>query len=89
MATLMQSESDTLTTEKSEARITEPRYRLLTWPPGENLIKVVPVGLMVFDGALAGFWLMKRFQSYGRASATGTRDASRSAHSQPTAGRKP
>ena len=59
----MQSDSDTLTTEKSVAIITEPRDRLLTWPPGEQLIKVIPVGLMVFDGALAvllfilAYWL--------------------------------
>ena len=63
MASLMQSDSDTLTTEKSVAILTDPRDRLLTWPPGEQLIKVIPVGLMVFDGAMAvllfilAYWL--------------------------------
>lgn len=63
MASLIQSDSDTLATEKSEAKITTPRDRLLTWPLNEHLIKVITVGLMVFDGALAvllfilAYWL--------------------------------
>src|SRR5499426_132735 len=63
MASLMQSDSNTLKAEKSEARITAPKHRLLTWPPGEHLIKVISVGLVVFDGALAvllfiiAYWL--------------------------------
>jgi exopolysaccharide biosynthesis polyprenyl glycosylphosphotransferase len=47
----MQSNSNTF---RSEASISEPlRGRLLTWPLSEHLIKVVSVGLMIFDGALA------------------------------------
>src|SRR5262247_2004122 len=63
MASLMQSDSNTLKAEKSEARITAPQHRLLTWPPGEHLIKVISVGLVVLDGALAvllfilAYWL--------------------------------
>src|SRR5262245_18233417 len=63
MASLMQSDSNTVKAEKSEARITAPRDRLLTWPPGEHLIKVISVGLVVLDGALAvllfifAYWL--------------------------------
>src|SRR5262247_2619715 len=63
MASLMQSDSNTLTTEKSEAKVTVPRDRLLTWPLSEYLIKVISVGLVVFDGALAvllfilAYWL--------------------------------
>src|SRR5262245_49910384 len=63
MASLMQSDSNTLKAEKSEARTTAPQHRLLTWPPGEHLIKVISVGLVVFDGALAvllfiiAYWL--------------------------------
>jgi exopolysaccharide biosynthesis polyprenyl glycosylphosphotransferase len=64
MAFLMRSDSNTLTTEKSEARITAPpRNHLLIWPLSEHLIKVISVGLMVFDGALAvllfilAYWL--------------------------------
>jgi exopolysaccharide biosynthesis polyprenyl glycosylphosphotransferase len=59
----MQSDSNTLKAEKSEARITAPRDRLLTWPLSEYLIKVISVGLVVFDGALAvllfilAYWL--------------------------------
>ena len=59
----MHSDSDTLKAEKSEAKITAPHDRLLTWPPGEHLIKVISVGLVVFDGALAvllfiiAYWL--------------------------------
>ncbi|HEY7180615.1 MAG TPA: sugar transferase [Blastocatellia bacterium] len=57
----MQSNSDTFT---REAGITAPlRNRILTWPLSEHLIKVVSVGLMFFDGALAAllfilaYWL--------------------------------
>src|SRR6266545_2742053 len=63
MASLMQSDSDTLKAEKSEAKITAPHNRLLTWPLSEHLIKVISVGLVVFDGALAvllfllAYWL--------------------------------
>src|SRR5262247_816612 len=63
MASLMQSDSNTLTTEKSEAKVTVPHDRLLTWPLTEHLIKVISVGLIVFDGALAvllfilAYWL--------------------------------
>src|SRR5262245_66186604 len=63
MASLMQSDSNTLKAEKSEARITAPQHRLLTWPLSEHLIKVISVGLIVFDGALAvllfilAYWL--------------------------------
>src|SRR5262245_31749872 len=63
MASLMHPDSDTLKAEKSEARITGPRDRLLTWPLSEYLIKVISVGLVVFDGALAvllfilAYWL--------------------------------
>src|SRR5262245_11784278 len=64
MASLMRSDSDTLTTEKSGARITgPPRNRLLAWPLGEGLIKIISVGLIFFDGALAvllfilAYWL--------------------------------
>jgi exopolysaccharide biosynthesis polyprenyl glycosylphosphotransferase len=59
----MHSDSDTLKAEKSEAKITAPRDRLLTWPLSEHLIKVISVGLAVFDGALAvllfilAYWL--------------------------------
>jgi exopolysaccharide biosynthesis polyprenyl glycosylphosphotransferase len=59
----MQSGSDTPKAEKSEARITGPHDRLLTWPLSEHLIKVISVGLVVFDGALAvllfilAYWL--------------------------------
>src|SRR5215470_3091031 len=65
MASLMQSGSGTLKAEKSEARFTGPHDRLLTWPPGEHLINVISVGLVVFDGALAvllfilAYWLRK------------------------------
>src|SRR5262245_41692711 len=63
MASLMQSDSNTLTTEKSEAKVTAPHDRLLTWPLSEFSIKVISVGLMVLDGALAAvlfilaYWL--------------------------------
>ena len=63
MASLLQSDSDTLTTEKSEARTTTPRNRLLILPLTEHSIKIVTVGLVVFDGALAAllfilaYWL--------------------------------
>src|SRR5215475_5776149 len=64
MASLMRSDSNTLTTEKPEARITTPPHnRSLIWPLSEHLIKVISVGLMVFDGALAAslfilaYWL--------------------------------
>jgi exopolysaccharide biosynthesis polyprenyl glycosylphosphotransferase len=51
MASLMQSDSNTLT---AEARVTSPpRNRVLIWPLGEYLIKAVSAGLMVFDGAIA------------------------------------
>jgi exopolysaccharide biosynthesis polyprenyl glycosylphosphotransferase len=59
----MQSDSDTLTTEKSEAKVTVPHDRLLTWPLSEHFIKVISVGLLVLDGALAvllfilAYWL--------------------------------
>jgi hypothetical protein len=52
----MQLESNTFT---SEASITAPpRSRLLAWPLSEHLIKVVSVGLMIFDGALAALLLI-------------------------------
>src|SRR5262245_31846400 len=61
MASSMQSNSNIFS---SEASISAPlRGRLLTWPLSEHLIKVVSVGLMVFDGALAAslfilaYWL--------------------------------
>src|SRR5262245_11800570 len=63
MAYLMQSDIDTLTAEQSEAKIRGPHHRLLTWPLSEHLIKVISVGLIVFDGALAvllfilAYWL--------------------------------
>src|SRR5215475_6710301 len=64
MASLMRSDSNTLTTEKPESRITTPPHnRSLIWPLSEHLIKVISVGLMVFDGALAAslfilaYWL--------------------------------
>src|SRR5215475_4945539 len=54
MAPLLQSDSNTFAREQSEARSTvPPRKRLLIWPLSEHLIKVISVGLMVFDGALA------------------------------------
>lgn len=59
----MQSHSNTLTTETSEARIIAPRNSLLTLPLGELSIKIISVGLMIFDGALAAvlfilaYWL--------------------------------
>jgi exopolysaccharide biosynthesis polyprenyl glycosylphosphotransferase len=63
MASLMQSDSNTLTTEKSEARITTPRDRLLILPLSEHSIKIITLGLVVFDGAMAAllfilaYWL--------------------------------
>lgn len=49
----MQSDSNTF---KSQARITvSPRDRILVWPLSEYLIRVVSVGLVIFDAALAVF----------------------------------
>jgi exopolysaccharide biosynthesis polyprenyl glycosylphosphotransferase len=56
MSSLTRSESETFTTKKTEARSTAPpRNRLLIWPLSEHAIKIITVGLVVFDGALAAF----------------------------------
>src|SRR5262249_57667684 len=61
MASLMQSNSNTFSTEAGiRASLGS---RILIWPLSEHLIKVVSVGLMLFDGALAAllfilaYWL--------------------------------
>jgi exopolysaccharide biosynthesis polyprenyl glycosylphosphotransferase len=61
MASSMQSNSNIFSDEAGISALL--RGRLLTWPLSEHLIKVVSVGLMVFDGALAAslfifaYWL--------------------------------
>jgi exopolysaccharide biosynthesis polyprenyl glycosylphosphotransferase len=61
MASSMQSNSNIFSGEAGISALL--RGRLLTWPLSEHLIKVVSVGLMIFDGALAAslfilaYWL--------------------------------
>ncbi len=60
----MQANSETFTTKNSGSTIAAaPRNRILTWPLSDLSIKIISVGLVFFDGALAAllfilaYWL--------------------------------
>jgi exopolysaccharide biosynthesis polyprenyl glycosylphosphotransferase len=54
MSSFTQSDSKTFSAKQSEARVAEPsRQWLLMWPLSEHAIKIITVGMVIFDGALA------------------------------------